>query len=42
MYIIEYCIMREGEPFSSKSIGNIITEETEELLSLIYEEVEDN
>ena len=29
-------------PFGLKSIGNIITEETEELLSLIYEEVEEN
>ena len=30
MYIIEYCIMREGVqgvPFSLKSIGNIITED---------------
>ena len=44
-YIIEYCIMREGVqrvPFSWKSIGNIITEEKEELLSLIYEEVEED
>ena len=29
-------------PFSLKSIGNIITEEKEELLSLIYEEVEED
>ena len=29
-------------PFSLKSIENIITEEKEELLSLIYEEVEDD
>ena len=29
-------------PFSLKSIGNIITEEKEELLSLLYEEVEDD
>ena len=33
--------MREGVPFSLKSIEDIITEEQEELLSLIYEEVED-
>ena len=42
IYIIEYCIMREGMPFSLKSIEDIITEEQEELLSLIYEEVEDD
>ena len=41
-YIIEYCIMREGVPFSLKSTKDIITEEQEELLSLIYEEVEDD
>ena len=29
-------------PFGLKSIGNIITEEKEELLSLIYEEVEED
>ena len=29
-------------PFSLKSIGNILTEEKKELLSLIYEEVEEN
>ena len=34
--------MREEVPFSLKSIGNILTEEKEELLSLIYEEVEEN
>ena len=34
--------MREGVPFGLKSIGNIITEENEKLLSLIYEEVEEN
>ena len=34
--------MREGVPFSLKSIKDIITEEQEELLSLIYEEVEDD
>ena len=34
--------MREGAPFSLKSIKDIITEEREELLSLIYEEVEDD
>ena len=34
--------MREGVPFSLKSIEDIITEEQEELLSLIYDEVEDN
>ena len=33
--------MREGVPFSLKSIEDIITEK-EELLSLIYEEVEDD
>ena len=42
IYKIEYCIMREGVPFSLKSIKDIITEEQEELLSLIYEEVEDD
>jgi len=26
-YIIEYCIMREGVPFSLKSLEDIITEE---------------
>ena len=34
--------MREGVPFSLKSIEDIITEEQEELLSLIYDEVEDD
>ena len=34
--------MREGVPFGLKSIGNIIAEEKEELLSLIYEEVEED
>ena len=34
--------MREGVPFSLKSINDIITEEQEELLSLIFEEVEDD
>ena len=34
--------MREGVSFSLKSIEDIITEEQEELLSLIYEEVEDD
>ena len=34
--------MREGVPFSLKSIEDIITEEKEELLSLLYEEVEDD
>ena len=34
--------MTEGVPFGLKSIGNIITEEKEELLSLIYEEVEED
>ena len=33
--------MREGVPFSLKSIENIITEEQDELLPLIYDEVED-
>ena len=32
----------QGVPFSLKRIGNIITEEKLELLSLIYEEVEDD
>ena len=41
MYI-EYCILREGVPFSLKSIRNIITEERKNLLSLIYEEIKDN
>ena len=27
IYIIEYCIMREGVPFSLKSLEDIITEE---------------
>ena len=40
IYIIEYCIMREGVPFSLKKLEDIISEEKEELLSLIYEEVE--
>ena len=40
--VIEYCIVREGVPFGLKSIGNIIIEEKEELLSLIYEEVEED
>ena len=34
--------MREGVPFSLKSLEDIISEEKEELLSLIYEEVEDD
>ena len=34
IYIIEYCIMREGVPFSLKSIDDIIIEEKEKLLSL--------
>ena len=34
--------MRKGVPFSLKSIEDIITEEKEELLSLLYEEVEDD
>ena len=42
IYLTEYCIMREGVPFSLKSIEDMITEEKEELLSLIYEEVEDD
>ena len=40
IYVIEYCIMREGAPFSFKSIEDIIKEEWEELLTLIYDEVE--
>ena len=35
--LIEYCIMREGVPFSFKTLEDIITEEKEELLSLVYE-----
>ena len=34
--------MREGAPFSFKSIEDIIKEEWEELLTLIYDEVEDD
>ena len=34
-YVIECCIMREGVPFSLKSIEDIIKEEQEELLTLI-------
>ena len=34
--------MREGAPFVLKSIEDIVKEENEELLSLIYEEVEDD
>ena len=34
--------MREGMPFSLKSIEDIIIEAKKELLSLIYEEVEDD
>ena len=34
--------MREGVPFSFKSIQSIITKEKEELLSLIFEEIEDD
>ena len=33
--------MREGVPFNFKSLEDTISEEKEELLSLIYEEVED-
>ena len=33
--------MREGVPFGLKSLKDIISEEKEYLLSLIYEEVED-
>ena len=40
--VIEYCIVRERVPSGLKSIGNIITEEKEELLSSIYEEVEED
>ena len=40
IYVIEYCIVREGMPFSLKSIEDIISEEKEELFSLIHEEVE--
>ena len=40
MYI-EYCILREGVPFSLKSIRDIITKE-KKILPLIYEEIEDN
>ena len=34
--------MREGAPFSLKSLEDIIAEKKEELLSLVYEEVEDD
>ena len=34
--------MKEGVPFSLKSIKDIITEEEEELLSSIYDEVEED
>ena len=34
--------MREGAPFSFKSIEDMIKEEWEELLTLIYDEVEDD
>ena len=34
--------MREGVPFSLKSIKDIITEEEEKLLSSIYDEVEED
>jgi len=34
--------VREGAPFGLKNIGYIITEEKEELLFLIFEEVEEN
>ena len=34
--------MREGVPLNVQSIGNIITEEKEEVLSLISEEVEED
>ena len=34
--------MREGVPFSLKSLENIITEEQEKLSSLIYEKVEND
>ena len=39
-FFCEYCIMRDV-PFSVNSIYDIITNEKEELLSLIYEEMED-
>ena len=42
IYIIEYCFMREGVPFSLKSIKDIIIIEEEELLSSIYDEVEED
>ena len=42
IYIIKYCNMREGVPFSLKSLEDIITEEKEELLYLFYEEEEDD
>ena len=37
IYTFEYCIMREGAPFSLKSLKDIISEEKDELLPLIYE-----
>ena len=39
-FFCEHCIMRDV-PFSVNSIYDIITNEKEELLSLIYEEIED-
>ena len=33
--------MREGVPFNLKSLEDTVSEEKEELLSLIYEKVED-
>ena len=37
---IEYCIMREDIPFSVKSIDGIICEQLEELMYLLYDQVE--
>ena len=42
IFVIKYCIVREGAPFDLKNIGYIIIEEKEELLSLIFEEVEED
>ena len=37
---IEYCIMREDIPFSVKSINDIICKQLDELMYLLYDQVE--
>ena len=37
---IEYCIMREDIPFSVESINDIICEQLDELMYLLYDQVE--